>query len=153
SWSSSSFSSGGGICSSLCSGGFFSGLGSSDTLLGLLAWLTLGWVIAGVALDQASVGEEACNAVGRQRTVGHPVLDALFVDGDAVAVLGQHRVPCADLLDETAVARGAHVSDDDVVVRALLGTCARKTDFQCHFEFSWICSLFVVLGLGCIRIC
>ena len=62
-----------------------------------------------------------------------PMLDAVGVELDALAVLGQQRVPRAERLDEAAVARRTHVGNDDVVVRALLRARAGQTDFQCHF--------------------
>ena len=80
---------------------------AASALLGLLARLALVRVGAGVALGKAGDVEEAGNAVGRQRAVGQPMLDAVGVDLDAVAVLGQQRVPGADRLDEAAVARAS----------------------------------------------
>src|SRR5690606_19108052 len=90
-------------------------------------------IAAGFARDEAGVSEEASDAIGRQGTIGEPVLDALFVELHALAVLGKHRVPGAELLDEAAVAGRTDVSNDNVVVRTLLGARAGETDFQCHF--------------------
>jgi hypothetical protein len=40
----------------------------------------------------------------------------------------QKRIVESDLLDEAAVAGRMRIRDDDVVMRALLGAAARKTD-------------------------
>jgi hypothetical protein len=110
-------------------------LGCCDAFLRLLAGLGLGRVVAGFAGHQAGIGQEAGDTVGRQRALAHPVLDALLVELHALGILGQHRVPGAQLLDEATVARRAHVGDHDLVVGALLGARTGQTDFQCHGFF------------------
>src|SRR5690606_26666259 len=100
------------------------------TLLRLLAGKRLGRIVAGFALGDAGLVEEAGDAVGGHRAVAEPVPDAVGVDLDALGVLRQQRVPRAELLDEPAVARAAHVGNDDVVVRTLLGARSGQTNLQ-----------------------
>src|SRR5690606_29995303 len=114
---------------------FLSLAGCSKTLLSLLARLSLLRVVTLRTLGNASLDEEAQNAVGRLCTLGDPVLDALFVQNDAVCILGEHRVPGAQLFQETAIARCAGVSENDVVEGTLLGACASEADLKGHCIF------------------
>ena len=122
------------------------GLGAVGFALGALGGAFLGLfarlaLVRVVALRPRPLGrqglvlrQEAGHAVGRLGALAEPFGDALGLQGDARlgAVLGQHRVVGADLLDELAVARRVRVGDDDVVVGALLGAAAGQTDLQ-HF--------------------
>src|SRR5690606_7465217 len=123
--------------SSFCSGlGIFLSLaGRSETLLSLLARLCLLRVAACRTLGNASLVEEAQNAIGRLSALSDPVLDALFVQNDAVCILGEHRVPGAELFQKTAVARSAGVCQNDMVEGTLLGACASKPDLKSHCIF------------------
>ena len=74
--------------------------------------------------------------LGRLRADAQPMLRAVGVEHDALlVVLGEERVVRAELLDELAVARAARIGNDDPVVRALLGTAARKTHRESHQIF------------------
>src|SRR5450830_189231 len=117
-------------------------------LLRLLARSALVRVVRLRPLDLLAQGlvlrQEAGDAVGRLGALAEPFGDALDLQGDARggAVLGQHRVVAADLLDELAVARRVRVGDDDVVVGALLGAAAGQTNLQ-HFRSLSRKSLFL----------
>ena len=63
------------------------------------------------------------------------MLDALVDEDDALAVIGEARIVGAELFDEAAIARRAHVGNDDVVERALGGAGAGETKFESHSEF------------------
>src|SRR6478672_1913131 len=116
--------------------------------LGLLARLRLVRVVALRPLDLAGQGfvlaQEAGDAVGRLGALGEPFRDAVGLQGDALllAVARQHRVVRTDALDEFAVAGSVAVSDDDVVVGALLGAAAGQTNLQ-HFQSLSLVVLFL----------
>src|SRR5436190_22676920 len=77
-------------------------LGARRGLLGRLANLGL--------RPQASIAEEARDAVARHRTHLEPMLDALVLEHHALLVAAlEHRIVGADLLDEAAVARIAGI--------------------------------------------
>src|SRR6478752_2579142 len=122
--------------SSFCSVGDLLSL-FSCTLLSALAGLCLFRVVLGFALCKAGFVQEAQNAVGRLCALIEPMLDAVGVELDAgIVVLGEHRVPGTEVLEEAAIARRTGVGENDVVVRALLGTTECETNFQCHFLYS-----------------
>src|SRR5690606_8291155 len=88
-------------------------------------------------------GEIAGDAVGRLSAFGDPGLGLFDVDDEALLViLGEQRVVGADLLDEAAIAGRTRVGDDDVVVRAVGGAAAGKTDFQGHEFYLSVSSSF-----------
>src|SRR5690606_34236573 len=133
---------GGGLSGLGLGGGFgFQAVGFAlgalgGAFLGLLARLGL---LGGAALDPPDLPaqglvlrQEASDAVGRLGALGQPFADALDLqDGARLgAVFRQHRVVAADALDELAVARAVRVSDDDVVVGALLNAAAGQTNLQ-----------------------
>jgi hypothetical protein len=93
----------GGCVASLLLGG--------DALLGLLARLCLGRVVAGFALGQAGLVEEA----GRTRSVGRApfasqCLTRSSVELHALAFLGQHRVPGTQPVSMKRPSRGLRAS-------------------------------------------
>ena len=111
---------------------------SGGAFQSLLARLCLFRVGAGGTLGKTSLVEEAQDAVGRLGALGDPFLDAVGVQLDAlIIVLGQHRVPRADLFQEAAVARGAGVGNDDLVVGTLLGTATGETNLEGHGFTPW----------------
>jgi hypothetical protein len=63
------------------------------------------------------------------------MLDAVSVELYAFSVFSKHWVPCTNGFDETAVAWAASVSNNNVVVRTLLGASAGETDLKSHFFF------------------
>src|SRR5262245_60095257 len=75
-------------------------------LLRLLAGLCLVRIAAGFALCKACLIEEAQNAIGRLGAAIEPVLDAVDVQFNALGIiLGKHRIPGTELLEEPAVTR------------------------------------------------
>src|SRR5690606_11677478 len=81
-----------GSCEGLFAGGSSSGVFFLLLLLGgalesLLARLCLVRVVAGFALHDAGLIEEAGNAVGRLGALGEPFLGAVGVDLDAVCIV------------------------------------------------------------------
>src|SRR5690606_8294587 len=99
-------------------------------LLRLLARLALFRIAALRTRGNAGLIEETQHAVGRLRAMAEPMTHALFIDLHALAILRQHWIPGADLLDETAVARRARIGDHNVVIRALLRARPGQSDFQ-----------------------
>src|SRR3546814_2410512 len=81
------------------------------------AWGRLVRVVArGAFLDAGGV-KEAGDAVARLRADAQPMRGAFAVELHALGIiLGEQRVVAADTLDEAAVARGARVSNDDLVI-------------------------------------
>src|SRR5882672_6919927 len=82
---------------------------------------------------EPDVAEELGDPVGRQGADAEPMLDALFLDDEALGVaLVDHRVVGPDLLDEAAVARAARVGDDNRIEGALLRPAAGQPDLESH---------------------
>src|SRR6478672_5899083 len=107
-----------------------------ETLLGLLARLSLLRVVARRTLADAGGIEEAQDSVRGLGSHSKPMLDAVRVELHALGrILCQERIVGADLLDEAAITSVAAVGDNDPVIRALLGAAARKTNCNCHNNF------------------
>src|SRR5688572_18510774 len=86
-----------------------------------------------VALELAPVAgqlEQSGDLLGRLRADAQPVLRTFGVDLDERGLLGG--VVLADLFDDTAIALGARVGDDDAVVRRTDLAQALETDLDSH---------------------
>jgi hypothetical protein len=87
----------------------------------------------GVALELAPVARELQqrgDLLGRLCADSEPVLRAVRLDLDERGLLG--RVVLADLLDDTTIALGARVGDDDAVVGGADLAHALETDLDSH---------------------
>ena len=97
---------------------------------GLLDWVHLTFWPRVSSCDR----KRATRSVGWAPLPSHSAIRSTFRATRRLgAVLGQHRVVAADLLDELAVTGRVRVGDDDVVVGALLGAAAGQTNLQ-HFK-------------------
>src|SRR5579871_5372560 len=82
---------------------------------------------------QTRLGEEEGDALAGLGTHLQPMLDPLFVELHPVrALLGQHGIVNAQLLDEAPVAGHARFGDDDAVVGPLLGAAAGEANLEGH---------------------
>src|SRR5690606_8936833 len=97
-------------------------IGSLEGALGVLVALEL----APVARDLEDRGD----LLGRLSADGEPVLGTLGIDLDERGLLGG--VVLTDLFDDTTVALGARVGDDDAVVGRADLTQALQTDLDSH---------------------
>src|SRR5690606_20023445 len=110
-------------------------------------------VVAGFALEEAGIIQEAGNAVRRQRANREPVLRTLEIKGHALGiVLRQQRVERADLFDEATIAGAARIGNHDAIEGALLRAATGEPDLQSHFvlPFKWTDHTFVRAGISSI---
>src|ERR1017187_8331387 len=78
----------------------------------------------------AGLLDEAGHGVARLRALADPVLGAVKLQGEIIALL--QRLIRADFLDELAIARTAAVSHHNAKIRGIFGPDTLHANFYCH---------------------
>ncbi len=110
--------------SSSLGGSLSSGSGLGSLLLGKLL------LLLGSGSTLTDDVDEVRDGVGRLGALSDPLVDLLEIELNGLG--GGQRVVATNQLDEATIATGAAVSDDNAVVRTLLGTVTGQANLDCQ---------------------